>query len=319
MVKTILSILLAVVFALVNVNFTDAQTYPIKTVRFIVGGSAGLSTDILARFFAAEYQKRLGQTFIVENKVGAGGDLGAEEVVKADPDGYTVLFGSASILFGNRWLYPRKFDQFKDLVSIIEVAGTPMTLLTGPELKGKSLQEIIAMAKAAPEPWEFGVASTFCAVGYGLFSEATGIKFLLTRYKSNQQGFIELAKGDIKLVFEAIPSAKAMIQSGKLTPVAVTCPERSPALPDVPTMKELGVDMEIIGWNGIAGPSKMPSIAVEVLNRTGNEILKDPKTVQKLHDMSSLVLGGTPEDMDRRIKTENEKWGRMIKKFNLKH
>jgi tripartite-type tricarboxylate transporter receptor subunit TctC len=313
------SILLAVVIALANVSVADAQNFPTKPVRFVVGAAAGSATDILARMFAVEYQKTLGQPFIVENKSGAGGDLGAEEVVKANPDGYTLLFGSASILFGNKWLYPRKFDQDKDLISIIDVTGTPMVLLAGPELKGKSLKEIIAMAKAAPEPWGFGVATTFCAIGYGLFSEATGIKFLLTRYKSAQQGFVELVKGDIKLLFEAVPSAKPMIASGQLTALAVSPAKRTKSFPNVPTLRELGVDAEITGWNGIAGPRGIPRNIVEVLNRAGNEILRNPDFQKKLLDMSADINGGTPEDMDKVVQNGSATWGRMIKKFDFKN
>ncbi|GHU27141.1 hypothetical protein AGMMS50256_06260 [Betaproteobacteria bacterium] len=317
-------ILLALVMALTNLNTANAQDYPNRPVRFVVGAAAGSNTDILARLFAAEYQKILKQPFVVEDKPGAGGDIGAEYVVKADPDGYTLLFDSASIMFGNKWLYPRTFDQDKDLVSIIDIPGPPMVLLVGPELKGKSLKEIVAMAKAAPQPWSLGVATTWEAIGYGMLCEAVGLNLQLTRYKSAQQGFVELAKGDIKLVFSAIATAKPMMSSGQLIPIAVTTAERTAAAADISTMRELGVDMEITGWNGISGPRGIQKNVVETLNRVGNEILKMPDFQQKLLDMSVDMqsikeVERTPELMDKAIREGSEAWGRMIKRFGFKN
>jgi tripartite-type tricarboxylate transporter receptor subunit TctC len=316
------AILLALVIALTNTSVAQAQDYPNKPVRFIVGAAAGSNTDILARLFAAEYQKALKQSFVVEDKPGAGGDIGTEEVVRSVPDGYTLLFDSASIMFGNKWLYPRKFDQDKDLISIIDIPGPPMVLLVGPELKGKTLKEIIAMAKAAPASWALGIATTWESIGYGLFCEATGIEFQLTRYKSAQQGFVELAKGDLKLAFSAVAAAQSMMSSGQLTPVAVTSPDRTGVIPDVPTMRELGVDMEITGWNGISGPRGTPKNVVELLNRVGNEILQNPDFQQKLLDTGvdlKNVKRRTPEDMDRAIQDGGDDWGRMIKRFGFKN
>ena len=317
-------ILLALTMALTSLNVANAQDYPSRPVRFIVGAAAGSNTDLLARLFAAEYQKILNQPFVVEDKPGAGGEIGAEYATKADPDGYTLLFDSASIMFGNQWLYPRTFDQDKDLISIVDIPGPPMVLLVGPELKGKSLKEIIAMAKAAPQPWFLGVATTWEAIGYGLFCEAAGINLQLTRYKSAQQGFVELSKGDIKLVFSALATAKPMMSSGQLIPVAITTSERTAAAADIPTMRELGVDMEITGWNGISAPRGTPKIVVETLNRVGNEILKMPDFQQKLLDMSVDVnsIKGTertPEFMDKSIREGSEAWGRMIKRFGFKN
>ena len=316
MIRTILFVL---VLSNLGITAGQAQEYPSRPVRFVVPAAAGLSTDVLGRIFAAEFQKVLNQPFIIENRPGAGGDLGAAEVVKAAPDGYTLLFSSASVLFGNKWLYPRTFDQDKDLVPIIHVSDSPMVLLVGPELKEKSLKEVLAMAKTAPKPYEFGAASTFAAVGYGMLQEATGTNFLLVRYRSNQQAFVELNKGDIRLLFEAIPSAKPMIGGGRLAALAVTSSTRAESLPDVPTLQELGVNVVFTGFNAIAGPRGIPQNVVQVINRAGNEILKSPDLRQRLAALSTDIKGGTPEDMARTVQENSATWGRMIKKFDLKN
>lgn len=315
------AILLAGALVLANVGIASAfaQEYPTKPVRFVVPAAPGLATDVLGRIFAAEFQKVLNQPVIVENRPGAGGDLGALEVVKAAPDGYTLLFSSASVLFGNKWLYPRTFDQEKDLVPIIHVSDSPMVLLKGPEFKNKNLREILAMGKSVSKPYAFGAASTFSAVVYGMLQEASGVEFLLVRYRSNQQAFVELIRGEIQLIFEAIPSAKPMISDGRLVPIAVSSANRSGALPDVPTLRELGYDVDLIGFNAIAGPRGIPPHIVEVLNRAGNEILKKPDLKQRLAALSTEVKGGTPEEMARTVRANSEVWGRMIKKFDLKH
>jgi tripartite-type tricarboxylate transporter receptor subunit TctC len=315
MKKIIVSALITI---LASFGVAYAADYPTKPVRFLAGNAAGSATDVLARMFAAEYQKALGQNFIVENKPGAGGDTAAEEVIRSNPDGYTLLFDSASIMFGNQWLYPRTFDQNKDLISIIEVSGNPVVLLAGPALKGKSLAEILAMAKAAPQPWSVGTATTFEAIAFGLFVESTGLNFRRVAYKNAQQGFAELINGDTHLVWAAILAAKPMIEAGQLIPVAVSTPDRSRALPNVPTMRESGINMELIGWNGISGPKGLPKEIVDQLNRVGNEILRQPDFQKKLLDLSADGLGGTPADMDARIQKGGEDWGRIIKKYTLK-
>jgi tripartite-type tricarboxylate transporter receptor subunit TctC len=295
-----------------------AQEYPARPIRLIVPTAAGLSTDVLGRIYAVEMEKILHQPVVIDNRPGAGGDIGTLEAVKSTPDGYTLLFGSSSVFAGNKWLYPRSFDQDHDLVPIVHFSDTALILLRGPQFAGKTVAEVMALAKASPKPFAVGSAATINSVAYGLLREATGIDFLLVPYRSNQQAIVDLYKGDTQLMIEALTSGKAMVMDGRLGGLAVTSPKRTDALPNVPTFKEGGLNVVLVGWNLVAGPRGIPHNVVQIINSASNEIVKNPEVRQKMVALSTDLIGGTPEEAAQLIQEDSRNWGRMIKKFDLK-
>ena len=220
----------------------QAQPYPNRPVKAIVPYGTGQATDMMCRVFLEQMRVVLNQPFIVENRPGAGGNIGGTEAAKSTPDGYTVLCTGNATSVSNPFLYESMgFDPMKDIVPVNVVAGTGYVLLANNNLKGKSLTEILAMAKAAPKPWTLGVASTTAHVVYGMLGDKTKVEMVRVPYAAgNRNMFTDLMRGDIDLIIEAMPSAMGPINNGQVTAIAVTNPTRSSFLPDVATFKENG-------------------------------------------------------------------------------
>jgi len=301
-------------------TLSHAQPYPNKPIKAIVPYGVGQATDVMCRVFLEQMRIGLNQPIVIENRPGAGGNIGGAEAVRSTPDGYTVLCTGNATHVGNPFLYDNMgFDPEKDLIPVNVVAGTGYVLLAGNKLKGKSVAEIIAMAKAAPKPLTMGVASTTAHVLYGIFTDATKIELVRVPYAAgNRTLFTDLMRGDLDLVIEAMPSAMAPINNGQVAAIAVTNPARTPFLPDVPTFKESGVDITLIGWNAFYVPRGTPADVVATLNRAANEALKDDELRRRFGTVASEPIGGSTTDLANLIRSDRAKYEPMIRTLGLK-
>ena len=297
-----------------------AQTYPARPIKAIVPYGVGQATDVMCRVFLEQVRTVLNDPIVIENRPGAGGNIGGAEASKAAPDGYTVLCTGNATHIGNPFLYDSMgFDPDKDLVPVNAIAGTGYVLLANNKLKGKSLDDILAMARAAPKPMTVGLASTSAQVVYGLLADATKINLERVPYGSgNRNMFTDLMRGDIDLVIEAMPSTMAPIANAQVTPIAVTNPRRTPFLADVPTFQESGIDVTLVGWNAFYVPRGTPPEVIAVLNRAANEALKDPELRRKLGTVASEPIGGSPAELANMIRTDRVKWEKNIRALGLK-
>ena len=298
----------------------QAQPYPNKPIKAIVPYGAGQATDVMCRVFLEQMRVVLNQPVVVENRPGAGGNIGGAEAAKSTPDGYTVLCTGNATTVSNPFLYESMgFDPMKDIAPVNAVAGTGYVLLGSNKLKGKSVAEILAMAKASPKPWTLGVASTTAHVVYGMLADATKVDLVRVPYGAgNRNMYTDLMRGDLDLVIEAMPSAMAPITNGQVTAIAVTNPTRSAFLPDVPTFKEGGLDLSLLGWNAFYVPRGTPPEIVAALNRAANEALKDAELKRRFGTVASEPIGGTPADLEAMNKMDRAKYEPMIKSLGLK-
>jgi tripartite-type tricarboxylate transporter receptor subunit TctC len=297
-----------------------AQPYPNKPIKAIVPYGVGQATDVMCRVFLEQMRTGLNQPIVIENKPGAGGNIGGAEAAKAAPDGYTVLCTGNATHVGNPFLYDNMgFDPDKDLAPVNVVAGTGYVLLANTRWKGKSVAEIIALAKAAPKPLTMGVASTTAHVLYGMLKDATKVDFVRVPYAAgNRTLFTDLMRGDIDLVIEAMPSSMAPIANGQVAAIAVTNPARTPFLPDVPTFKESGVDISLIGWNAFYVPRGTPPDVVATLNRAANEALKDAELRRRFGTVASEPIGGSSDELASLIRSDRARYEPMIRALGLK-
>ncbi|HSV16774.1 MAG TPA: tripartite tricarboxylate transporter substrate binding protein [Casimicrobiaceae bacterium] len=297
-----------------------AQSYPQKPIHAIVPYGVGQATDVMCRVFLERVRSALNQTVVIENRPGAGGNIGAAEAARAAPDGYTVLCTGNATHISNPFVYENMgLDPEKDLQPVSAVAGTGYVLLVNNKYKGKSLADIIAMAKAAPKPLTMGAASTTAQVLYAMFTDAAKIQLVRVPYAAgNATLFTDLMRGDVDLVIEAMPSAMAPINNGQVTAIAVTNPVRTPFLPDVPTFKESGVDLTLVGWNAFYVPKGTPVEVVATLNRAANEALKDPDVKKRFATVASEPIGGTPNELQAMIKADRGLFEPRIKALGLK-
>jgi tripartite-type tricarboxylate transporter receptor subunit TctC len=297
-----------------------AQPYPQKPIKAIVPYGVGQATDVMCRVFLDRVRVELNQAIVIENKPGAGGNIGGAEAARSPADGYTVLCTGNATHISNPFLYENQgFDPEKDLVPVTAIAGTGYVLLANNKHKGKSLAEIIAMAKAAQKPMTVGVASATAHVLYGMLSDAAKVKLERVPYATgNAALFTDLMRGDTDLVIEALPSAMTPINNGQVTAIAVTNPARTSFLPAVPTFKESGVDITLVGWNAFYVPKGTPPEVVATLNRAANVALKDPDVAKRFATVASEPIGGSPSQLESMIKSDRALFEPRIKQLGLK-
>jgi tripartite-type tricarboxylate transporter receptor subunit TctC len=290
--------------------------YPNRAVKIIVSAPPGGGVDIIARVIAERLAKMWDQPFVVENRPGAGGNLGAEAVAQAEPDGYTLLAAQPSPLTTNVVLYKRlKFDPtaFEPLAIMSSI---PNTLVVRPEFPADSVQDLIAYAKANPGKVNFGsqgIGTTPHLTGE-LFARVTGTQLSHVPYRGTAQAVNDLIGGHVDLLFFQLDSVREQYQAKKAKMLAVTTPERVASVPEVPTMDEAGVkDFRSDTWNALAAPPKTPAAIVAKLNAAINEVLQNPDTVQQMRRMNMTPVGGTPDAIKAFIKDETERWGDVIR------
>jgi tripartite-type tricarboxylate transporter receptor subunit TctC len=295
--------------------------YPNKPLRLIVPFAPGGSTDIFARLLAERAQGPLGQPVVVENRAGAAGNIGANEVAKGATDGYTLLMATTGVMAINNALYKNMtYDASKDLEPVLYVASITNVLIVPPDSPAKSVAELIALAKKEPGKLTFASsgagASTHMTAE--LFKAMTGTDIVHVPYKGSGPAMPDLMSGRVNMMFENAPGAVSHIKAGKLRALAQTGLKRSKALPDVPTVAESGVPgYESLSWSGIAVAAGTPKQIVEKLNRDLNAVLAMQDMRQKIEEQGADVIGGPPEVFTKHIAAEREKWSRVIKTANI--
>jgi tripartite-type tricarboxylate transporter receptor subunit TctC len=297
-----------------------ADNYPAHPVRIVVGFAAGSTTDILGRLIGQWLSERLGQPFVVENRPGAGGNVGAETVIKSAPDGYT-LFMVPPAVAANAALYKDlNFDFVRDAAPVAGVVRVPNVLEVNPSVPVKTVPELIAYAKANPGALSFASAGigTMSHLAGQLFNTATGINLQHVPYRGDGPAIADLIAGQVQVGFATMTASIGHIRADKLRPLAVTTLSRSDALPGIPTVSEFVPGYEASSWFGIAAPSGTPAEIIGMLNRETNAGLADPKIKARLTDMGGMLLAGSPADFGKLIADETEKWGKVIKSAGIK-
>ena len=294
-----------------------ADTYPNKPITMVVPFSAGGTTDILARIVGQALTLELGQSVIIENKPGAGGNIGAQQAARAKADGYTVFMGTVGTHAINQSLYRKlPYEPLKDFVPLSRVATVPNLLVVHPSRPYKTVQEMIAYAKANPGDVAYGSPGSGASphVSGALFQSLTGAQITHVPYKGSAPAISDLLGNQIAIMFDNMPSAIQHVRSGKLIPVAVTTAKRSPELPDVPTIAEAGVPgYEATSWFGLWAVAGTPTPVVDKLHAALSKVLQDPVVVKKINDQGGEVTIDTPAQFEAFIKTEAAKWGKVVK------
>jgi tripartite-type tricarboxylate transporter receptor subunit TctC len=291
--------------------------YPSKLITWICPYAAGGNADNRSRQIARLMEKELGQTIIVDDKAGGGGNIGTDVIAKAKPDGYVIGMGNFAPLAVNHALFKKvPFDALTDLVPILLLERGPLVLMVKPDSPFKSVKDIIAAAKAQPGKLAYasgGIGGTHHLSG-ALFEHAAGIDMIHAPYKSGAAGATDLIGGQVHMMFEQMYAAMPSIKGGLLRPLAITSKARSPLLPDLPTMGEAGFPaVEVLNWQGIVGPKGLPAEIVAVLNKAGNKALQDPEQRKKMLEQGNEIGGGTPEDFAALIRAERPRWAKVVK------
>jgi len=314
--------LIALLLCSLFVAVAGAQdAYPSRPVKFILPFPPGGGTDILGRVIAERLSASLGQPVVTENRGGAGGNVGAEAAAHSAPDGYTILLVAPTVAISPSLYSKLNYDPVKDLAPISLVATVPNVMITNPSVEAKNLQEFIALARSRPGAMNYGSggAGTSNHLAGELFNIVTGAKLVHVPYKGVNLAMQGVLAGEIQLVFIGIPAALPHIKAGKLRALALVAPQRSPALPEVPTVAEAGLkDFEVTTWYGILAPAGTPRPIVSRLNAELVKIMHTPDVKERLASMATDPLTSTPEEFAAYLKQEIAKWGDVVRKSNLK-
>jgi tripartite-type tricarboxylate transporter receptor subunit TctC len=301
-------------------RIAQAQTYPSRPVRIVVGFAPGGPADIVARLIAQWLSERLGQPFVVESRTGAATNIAAEAVVRSPPDGYTLLFVTSANAV-NTTLYEKlSFSLSRDIVPVASLFRAPSVLEVNPSVPAKTVPEFIAYAKANPGKLTMassGIGTASHVFGE-LFKSMTGVNLVHVPYRGAAPAVTDLLAGQVQVFFDPIPNSIGYIRAGKVRPLAITSATRSEALPDVPTVSEFVPGYEASFWFGVGAPKGTPVEILDMLNKEINAALADPKMKSRLADLGGTVLPGSPADFGKLIADEAEKWGKVIRAANIK-
>lgn len=293
--------------------------YPSGTVTFLVPYAAGANGDIVSRIVADDLQKRLGQPVVIDNRPGAGGNIGAQRGKAEKPDGYTIMLGTNTHTI-NQNLYPDAgFDLLTDFEPVSLITTTNQLLLVNPEVPVKTVAEFVDYAKSHDLNFSSGGNGSSGHLFTELFSLKTGIKMTHIPYDGVAAGLVDLIAGRVEATFSSVSSTLEMVRTGQLRALAIAAPERSPLLPDVPTLKESGVDgMEAGTWQGILVPAKTPKEIVDKLNKAIGESLATPAVKEKLDQQGVNPSPSTPEEFRTLIAEDLKRWHDVITAANIK-
>jgi tripartite-type tricarboxylate transporter receptor subunit TctC len=297
-----------------------AQAYPTRPVRLIVPAPAGGGYDLTARLISQVLSERLGAPFIVDNRPGGGGNIGTEAVVRASPDGYTLLLVAAANAI-NATLYDKlNFNFIRDIAPVATIAGAPNVMVVHPSVSARTVPEFIAHAKANAGKLNMASAGngTTPHLAGELFKMLTGVDMVHVPYRGGGPALPDLLGGQVQVYFGPMPPSIEHIRSGKLRALGVTSARRSQALPDIPSVSDFVPGYEASQWYGIGVPKNTPSEIIDKLNKEINAGLADPKIKARLADLGGTVLPGTPADFGKLIADETEKWGKVIKSAGIK-
>jgi tripartite-type tricarboxylate transporter receptor subunit TctC len=295
----------------------QAQTYPSKPIRLVVPFPPGGTTDILARTVGQKMTENWGQPVVIDNRPGAGGNIGSDLVAKAAPDGYTLLMATISTHAINVSLYKKlPFDSVRDFAPVSRIGTLPNILIVHPSVPVKSVKELIELAKSKPGELNFassGVGTSLHLSGE-LFNSMAGVKLVHIPYKGSSPALADLLGGQVKIMFDNLPSALPHVKAGKLKPLAVTSAKRATVLPEVPTVIESGLPgFEVTSWFAIFVPAKTPTEIVAKLNGEIVKILNSGDVKEKLAQIGVDPAPTTPEALAAFAKAETEKWGKVVK------
>ena len=297
------------------------ERFPSKPVRIVVPFAPGGSTDIVARYLAERLTTALGQSVVVDNRPGAGGNIGAESVARAARDGHTLLMATTGVMAINQSLYKNMgYDPAQDLEPVSYVASITNVLAVPIDLPAANVQELIALARAQPGKLSFASsgAGSSTHLSSELFKSMAGIDVLHVPYKGSSQALTDLMAGRVSLIIDNMPSALPFIKAGRLRALGVSGSKRSPALPELPTIAEAGLrGYESLSWSGIAAPAGTPKEVITRLNREISAVLAQPDMRQKLADAGAEAVGGAPEIFAEHVRAEREKWSRLIKERGI--
>lgn len=299
----------------------SAETkYPDHAVRLVVGFSPGGTTDVLARIVAKGLTEELNETFVVENKPGAGSNIATDQVARAKADGYTLLMMAVTTTI-NQTLYNNiKFDVEKDFAPVALVAKVPNILVANKGVPYNSVKELVDFAKADPEAVVYGSSGSGTSIHLAgeLFKQQADVEMLHIPYKGSGPAMTALLGGEINVMFDNMPSAAPHVKSGSLKAFAVTSAKRSPTFPDVPTLQELGYpNYTVDSWFGVVAPAGTPKEIVEKLNATIEKILAKPEVIEQLDGLGAVTEKNTPEQFGEFISAETKSWGDVIRKGGI--
>jgi tripartite-type tricarboxylate transporter receptor subunit TctC len=296
-----------------------AVDYPARPVRWIVPYPAGGTTDILARIIGQSLSERLGQQFVIENRPGGGNNIGTEAVVHGPPDGYTLLLVNPAHGI-NATLYPKlSFNFIRDIAPVAGLMRVPNVMEVHPSIPAKTVAEFIAYAKANPGKinWATSGNGTSVHLSGELFKSMTGTDLTHVPYRGSAPALTDLIGGTVHVMFDNMPSSLPHIQAGKLRALGVTTAQRSPALPDVPTVAETVAGYEASAWFGMGVPKGTPADVIDKLNKAVNTALQDDKVKARLGELGGNLIAGTPADFGKVIADETDKWAKVIKSANV--
>jgi tripartite-type tricarboxylate transporter receptor subunit TctC len=297
-----------------------AQAYPTRPVHLVVGYAAGGPNDTTARLIGQWLSERFGQPFIIENRTGAGGNIGTDVVVRAPADGYTLLLASSSNAV-NTTLYEKlSFDFMRDTAPVAGLVRVPNIMVVNPSVPAKTVPEFIAYAKANPGKINMatsGNGSTTHVSGE-LFKELAGVNLVAVAYRGGGPALVDLLGGQMQVMFEPAIAVVEYIKAGKLRALAVTTAARSQLLPDIPTVGEFVPGYEASQWYGISAPKNTPAEIVATLNNQVNAVLADPRMQARLADLGSIPTPMTPAEFGKLVADETEKWGKVVRAGNIK-
>ena len=292
-----------------------AQAYPVRPARIVVPFAAGGSTDISARLIGQWLSERLGQQFVIENRPGAGSNIGTEVVVNAPPDGYTLLLVGASSAI-NATLYEKlNFNFLRDITPVSGINSVPFIMAVHPSFPAKTASEFIAYARANPGKVNMasGGNGTAGHLSGELFKLLTGLNMAHVPYRGEAPALTDMLAGHVQAMFGTMPASIEYVRAGKLRPLAVTSARRSELLPDLPTVGDFVPGYETSAWQGVGAPKNTPVEIIDRLNKEINAGLADPKIKARVADMGGTVLAGSPADFGKLIADETEKWGKVVK------
>jgi tripartite-type tricarboxylate transporter receptor subunit TctC len=298
-----------------------AQTFPDRPITLLIPFAAGGSTDLLGRLIAEKMSEGLGQQVIVENKGGAGGNLGAAAVAKAAPDGYTILMATVATHALNPAVYPNMpYDPVKDFAPISLLVTVPNVLIVHPSVPANTAQELIALLKANPGKYSYASSGNGSPLHLSgeLFKSMAGVDIVHVPYKGAGPALVDVIGGQVPIMFDNLPSSTQHIKSGKLRGLGVTSTQRAPVFPDMPALTEALPGYETYTWNALFAPAGTPPEAIKKLNEEANKAVNDPAVKAKLAEFSATVVASTPEELGKHVVAELAKWAPIVKQSGAK-
>ena len=322
--KTFARLALAATFtaALIAPASAQAQAYPNKPIRLVVPYAAGGATDIIARAAAAEISKTIGQPVTVDNRPGAGGNVGSEMVARSAPDGYTMLMSPSSLHGITPFLYSKlNYDPNKDLAPVILLGSFSNVLVVNQDLKANSVSELVALIRAQPGKISYASSGNGTTIHMSgeMFKHMLNLDITHVPYKGSAPAITDLIGGQVHLMFDNIPSAITHIRAGRLRALATTGPKRAANLPALPTMIEAGLpNYESVAWFGLSMPAGTPKEIIDRMNAEGQKAVRAPDFVKRMNELGYEIMGGTPEQMAAAIQSEVRRWGPVVKASGAK-